>query len=286
MTVSPDSVTCHRLARRAVVLTAVVVALLAITAATGGAAPLPESHATAEANATLSATGGSTTPGGTVGLSYTVTNTGSSPAGFLLAVTKLPDGATVVDHTDDGGTFSPKQQKWAFPTIGVGQSKSVSVVLRISNGSAGTYNTSAAVTSLAGVQATTTTTVTVTAAQKPEQSPGDDGSGGGLGGAGTLPPPPSNEADSTTPRSAEENDTATEDTTASGDTSGDTSDASTATRTVVYDNGTESSEETGAASDPTGAQPPASGSPGFGLLLTIGAVLCVAWLGRRVDRPD
>jgi hypothetical protein len=246
--------------------------------------PEPGLEATAPANATVSATGGSTAPGGTVTLSYTVENTGSSPAGILLDVTDLPDDASTVEHVDDEGTFNANETKWVFPTIEAGQSKSVSITIRVPNDSEGAYETAAEVRSVAGVQATTTATVTVAATEETENS----SDGGGIGGAGPLPPPSTSQPDDSPPDAADGDLPATDESPAdTGTESGRNTDTSTGNRTIVYGNGSEgtTSGDRSATGDGSASSQSAAGrSPGFGIPLALGAVLCAAWLRRRIGQ--
>jgi hypothetical protein len=141
---------CEQFKRTAAVVGIVVVAIgLAMAVSAEPAALSAENDGPAE-------------PGDNVTVSYSLENTGESDSGYILDVQSIPDGWTVVEHSDDGGTWKESDTRWLYQTIEPGETKNPSVTLEIPAGeSDGQYTIEGEAKDNETVRDRTSTTVTV-----------------------------------------------------------------------------------------------------------------------------
>jgi len=98
-----------------------------------------------EGTVTVDGTATSAEPGGNVTVTFTIENNRTAPAGFILNLTHLPEGFSIVDQSSPGGTWNAGETKWLWETIDGGESKSASVTLAVPRDANGTYAVEAAV---------------------------------------------------------------------------------------------------------------------------------------------
>jgi len=132
---------------------AVGLGLLIVVAVVGGTV--------AAEPASLSADGPSdAAPGTTVTISFTVNNTGDATSAYVLEGS-LPDGWTVVNHSDDGGIWKSSESTWLWQSVAAGNSVGPSVTIQVPQNATGTYTISGTLKDADGVQANSSTTINV-----------------------------------------------------------------------------------------------------------------------------
>jgi len=104
---------------------------------------------------------GTAASGTTVTLSFSMTNMGERGGARILDVS-MPEGWTIVDRTDDGGSWKPGERKWLFQTVDAGDSRTPAVTVRIPDDASGSETVTATVENASGVTVTETRTVDVT----------------------------------------------------------------------------------------------------------------------------
>ena len=121
----------------------------------------------------VTGSGDSTTQGETVTVEFDLENTGTTAINDtgvinLYLDTELPEGWTVVSHSDDGGDWNGDQ--WAWPGIDAGEVKAPSLTLRApSNATAGSVNVSATADTIF-TDGEDTGTATITVADRSDES--------------------------------------------------------------------------------------------------------------------
>ena len=92
-----------------------VVSTMAITATT-----VPAAASVTGTSEPVSISGPETVePGTTAVITFTVTNTGESASGQILAIS-TPKGWEIVGHADNGGSWKASEEKWLWQTINAG----------------------------------------------------------------------------------------------------------------------------------------------------------------------
>jgi len=91
----------------------------------------------AGAPATLSADSADTvSPGDTVTVTFTVTNTGDEESAYILNISDYPDDWTIADQQNDGGTWNDDEKKWLWLTVEPDANKQPTVTFEVPEGSA------------------------------------------------------------------------------------------------------------------------------------------------------
>lgn len=117
-------------------ITAVGAGLLCLLVVTGAAAGQAAAF-------TFTTTAGDAQAGGDVTVTLTFENTGSDSATAIINVTEIPDGWTIADRTDDGGTWNGDDRKWLYTIVDPDSSVSPTLTLSVPADANGTYNVSA-----------------------------------------------------------------------------------------------------------------------------------------------
>jgi len=92
-----------------------------------------------DGNISISGTTDTAEPGENVTVTFTATNNRTSEVGYIVNVTDIPEGFSIVDRTDDGGTWNAGETKWLWQTVDAGASKTPSITLSIPEDANGTY---------------------------------------------------------------------------------------------------------------------------------------------------
>ena len=126
----------------------------------------------------LSVSGGNATgpAGGTVTLTYTVSNDGDDDSvAPVLGIDRLPPGWGIADQESNEATWRPDAGEWLWLRLDPGTSRTVQLTLAIPERANGTANVPVMLRDTDGQTADATTAVTVTEA---ENSPSDGGLAG------------------------------------------------------------------------------------------------------------
>jgi uncharacterized repeat protein (TIGR01451 family) len=115
--------------RRAAVALALVLAL----------APVAAGAAASVEDLSVGADGGEVRPGETVTVSTTVTNEGENGSSGVVVDAGVPDGWTVVEREDAGGTWRSSTREWLWVSVDPGESVSPSLTLRAPENASGEY---------------------------------------------------------------------------------------------------------------------------------------------------
>lgn len=134
-----------------------VVRLLVVLTVFGAAVP----YAALAAPATLTASGGTTSPGETVTVSFTLENTGSEASAYILDASSLPDDFSIESRDDDGGTWKGSENSWLWQTVEAGNTVEPSLTISVPSDANGEYSVDAEAKDSDGVQDTATATITV-----------------------------------------------------------------------------------------------------------------------------
>ena len=92
---------------------------------------------------TFTTTAGDPAAGGDVTVTFTLENTDNETATAIINVTELPEGWTITDRTDDGGTWNGDDRKWLYTILEPGSSVSPTLTLSGPADATGSYNISA-----------------------------------------------------------------------------------------------------------------------------------------------
>jgi uncharacterized repeat protein (TIGR01451 family) len=87
----------------------------------------------------VGADGGDVRPGETVTVTTTVTNEGENGSSGVVVDARVPDGWTVAERDDDGGTWRSSTREWLWLSVDSGESVSPSVTLRAPENASGEY---------------------------------------------------------------------------------------------------------------------------------------------------
>jgi hypothetical protein len=138
--------------------------------------------------------GGSASPGNETTVNVDLYNNGASAVEDLsYTLQGVPEGWTVVDHEDAGGSFDEGALRWTWASVPVGEFANPSVTFRVPDGTEiGNYTVTVVPESAHRSYDSVTATVRVheppTPGETPTQLPGGDG--GGDGDANTTEPGP------------------------------------------------------------------------------------------------
>jgi len=99
---------------RALVVLVVVLAVAGPMVGAVGATDDRSTDATSSVDLSLSLEGGTTAPGETVTVTFTVSNDGSSAASGVSVQARFPKTWAVQSHEDDGGQFARRGVGWQF----------------------------------------------------------------------------------------------------------------------------------------------------------------------------
>lgn len=100
-----------------------------------------------------------TVTGSEITILFDIQNTGSQPEPYILELA-LPSGWEVVDHTDDGATWSSSKSKWLWQRIDVDETRTATVTIQIPDDASQSAPVEGILKSSAGDLQTTTHDIT------------------------------------------------------------------------------------------------------------------------------
>ena len=119
--------------------------------------------------------------GGTVQISFTIQNSGTSTETAILDVSNIPGGWDIESRNDDGGKWKTNGNEWLFESISSGSSVNPSMKLSVPSGASGSHEVDVTLETRGGnVQ----NSVTVNVQGSNNGGNGGDGNGGNGGGNG------------------------------------------------------------------------------------------------------